>query len=239
MTVMVIGLLLTSVVIKIYSSSVKGNTDNLRISMLNQELSSMLHFIDRDIRRAGFWAAVPGTDDLSTDPFITAPNDLTVAKKTGELDDSCVTYSYDLDKDKLIDVGSSATSPPFNAAPYDIGGMEQFGFRLNNTKVQMRTGLSSPSETSFDCDSGAWETVTDKNTEITDLTFNLATQYLNVTNGVACSPATTNCCLSGQACQIIRDINIRITGRIANDTSVVKTVTAKTRIRNDKYIEMP
>lgn len=236
---LVIGLIITGGIINIYVTSVKGNTDNLRISMLNQELRSMLHLVDRDIRRAGFWAAVPGSDDLSADPFMSDSNDLNVSEKSGEAINSCITYSYDLDKDKLVDVGSSATTAPFNAIPYDTGSMEQFGFRVNGTSVEMRTGLASPSESTFNCDSGTWTNLSDSNTEITALTFNLTTQYLNVTNSAVCSPATTNCCTSGQACQLIRDVNINITGRLANDTNVVKTVTALTRIRNDKYMVMP
>lgn len=234
-----IGLILTGIVLKIYITSVKSSSDNLNITMLNQELRSLLHLIDHDVRRAGFWAAVPGTDDLSTDPFMSSPNDLNISATTGEAANSCITYSYDLDKDKLVDVGTSATAAPFNAAPYDSGNIEQYGFRLNGTSVEMRTGLASASESSFDCNSGAWTGVTDSNTEITGLDFNLTTQYLNVTNGAACSPATTNCCTTGQACQLIRDVSISITGRIVNDPNVVKTVTASTRIRNDKYIVIP
>ena len=236
---LVIGLIITGGVLNIYVTSIKGNTDNLRISMLNQELRSMLHLIDHDIRRAGFWAAVPRTDDLSIDPFMSSPNDLNISAKAGEAVNSCITYSYDLDKDKLVDVGNSATSAPFNAAPYDTGNMEQFGFRVNGTSLEMRTGLASPVESTFNCDSGAWTSVSDNNTEITALTFTLTTQYLNVTNGASCSPTTTNCCTSGQACQMIRDVNINITGRLANDTNVIKTVTTTTRIRNDKYVVMP
>ena len=236
---LVVGLMLTGVIANIYLTSFKGNADNLKMTALNQEMQSLLHLLDHDIRRAGFWAAVPGTDDLSADPFMSSPNDLVISEKTGEAADSCVTYSYDLDKDKLVDVGTVATAAPFNAAPYDSGGAEQYGFRLNGTAVEMRTGLASVSESAFDCDSGAWSKITDDNTEITALNFTLTTQYLNVTNGAACSPATTNCCASGEACQLIRDANITVVGRLVNDVGVIKTATGRTRIRNDKYVVMP
>ena len=234
-----IGMVLTGVVINIYMTNVKGNADNLKVSMLNQELRSLLHLIDRDIRRAGYWAAVPGTDDLTADPFMNNMNDLYIAERTGESADSCVTYAYDQDKDKLVGVGASATAAPFNAPPYDTGNMEQFGFRLNNSAVEMRTGLAVASETDYDCDAGAWTRVTDANNEIVGVNFSLTTQYLNVTNGAACTPSTTDCCNSGDACQLIRDVFISITGRLANDVNVVKTVTALTRIRNDKYFVVP
>ena len=222
-----------------YITSLNASNDNLRISMLNQELRSMLHLIERDVRRAGFWAGIPGTDDLSANPFMSTPNDLLVSEKLGESANSCITFSYDLDKDKLVDVGNVATSPPFNAAPYDTGGMEQFGFRLNGTAVQMRTGLFTASESNIDCDSGAWDTISDNNTEITQLDFLVSTQYLNVTTGSACSPVESNCCTTGQSCQLIRDISVNISGRIASDPSVIKSVSTLTRIRNDKYQVVP
>lgn len=234
-----VGLLLTTGVLNFYITSMKANTDNLQMSMLNQELRSMLHIIDRDIRRAGFWAGVPGTDDLSTNPFMSNPNDLVISAKTGEAAGTCVIYSYDLDKDKLVDVGTVATSAPFNTAPYDSGDLEQYGFRLNGNAVQMRTGLAVASESTFDCDSGSWTTITDSHVEITQFSLGLNTQYLNVTNGVACSPANTNCCASGDACQFIRDVNVDVTGRLSRDTSVVKTASILIRLRNDKYLVMP
>lgn len=236
---LVVGLILTAGVLKIYITNMNANRSNLQISMLNQELRSMLHLVEKDVRRAGFWAGVPGTDDMSTNPFLAEPNDLVVSEKAAEIANSCITYSYDLDKDKLVDVGPIATSAPFDADPYDLGGMEQFGFRLNGTSVQMRTGLLTATETDIDCDSGTWIRISDNNTEVTQMDFQLTTQYLNVTNGAACSPSTTNCCNSGDACQLIRDLNITITGRLANDPAVIKTVSALTRIRNDKYIVMP
>lgn len=233
-----IGQVLTGAMIVIYVTSVKGNIDNIKNSTLNQDMNAMLRLINRDVRRAGYWAAVPGTDDLSVNPFMSDTNDFFISEKTGETTNSCVMYSYDLDKDKLVDVGASATSAPFNTAPYDIGNVEQFGFRINGTAMQMRTGLASASESNFTCDSGAWTTITDNKTEITAVTFSQTIQYLNVTNSAACSPSTTNCCTSGQACQHIRSVNISITGRLADDDKVVKTVTARTRIRNDKYVVM-
>lgn len=236
---LVVGLILTAGVLKLYITNMGANRTNLQISMLNQELRSMLHLIDRDVRRAGYWAGVPGIDDLSSNPFMVAPNDLVVAEKTSEVANSCVTYSYDLDKDKQVDVGPIATAAPFNAAPYDFGDIEQFGFRLEGSSVQMRTGLLTGAETDITCDNGNWQTISDSNTEITQLVFQLTTQYLNVTTGTACSPATTNCCNSGQACQLIRDLSITIGGRIASDPSITKTVSALTHIRNDKYIVTP
>ena len=234
-----IGLLLTAGIINFYITSMKANTDNLQISMLNQELRSMLHIIDRDIRRAGYWAGVPGTDDLSANPFLTGPNDLVISQKTGVAANSCVIYSYDLDKDKLVDVGSAATSALFTSTPYDLGNVEQFGFRLSGNSVQMRTGLATVGESTIDCDSGAWNTITDSHTEITQFSFTLNTQYLNVSSGMACSPANINCCASGEACQLIRDVEINISGRLTHDASVVKSVSGLTHVRNDKYIVMP
>jgi len=234
-----IGLLITSGVLSFYISSMRANRENLELSMLNQELNSMLLLIEHDVRRAGFWAGIPGTDDMSTNPFMANSNDVTISEKTGEPAGSCVLYSYDLNKNKQIGVGSAATAAPFNAPPYDLANVEQFGIRWVGNTVQMRTGLALPSEVSLDCDSGAWANLSDKNTEITNLKFTLNTQYLDVSAGATCTTINTNCCVSGHACQLIRNVSVEISGRLVHDPSIAKSVSALTRIRNDKYMVMP
>lgn len=238
MVSMTIGLMITLAATSVYVNSVKGNSANLKQAMLNQEMRSLIHLMERDIRRAGFWSAVPKSDDLSANPFMSGEDDLSVSEKTGESAGSCVTYSYDLDKDMSIGVGPAATAAPFDAAPYDQDNMEQFGFRASNNKVQMRTGLATPAEDIFSCDTGAWLNVTDKNILVSKLEFTPSTKYLNVEDNLICGTGI-NCCVSGKACQLIRDISITVTAQLADDASVVKTVTAKTRIRNDKYFIAP
>jgi len=239
MVSLAIGLLITSGVLSFYISSMQAHRENLEMSMLNQELNAMLHLIDHDIRRAGFWAGVPGTDDLATNPFMASPNDVVISEKSGETAGSCVIYSYDLNKDKQIGVGSAATAAPFNAPPYDFTNVEQFGFRRVGNAVQMRTGLAIVNEATLDCDSGAWTALSDKSTEITQLSFSLNTQYLDVTTGATCTPINSNCCVTGDACQLIRDISIQMSGRLLRDPSIIKSVSTITHIRNDKYMVMP
>jgi prepilin peptidase dependent protein B len=93
-------------------------------------------------------------------------------------------------------------------------------FRLNGQTLQTR-----PFGAAFSCTAAAsaWENVTNPAiVQITNLSIILTPT--NVPVG-----ATSNY-------MILRSINISITGQLASNTSVTKTLTQHVRIRNDKYV---
>lgn len=51
-----VGLMLLSSVLGIFGATIKSEGDNLRATRLNQEVRRIMDVIDRDIRRAGYWA---------------------------------------------------------------------------------------------------------------------------------------------------------------------------------------
>lgn len=51
-----LGLIIISGVLGIFSNTVKNQSDNLKMSRLNQELRAVMDVMARDIRRAGYWA---------------------------------------------------------------------------------------------------------------------------------------------------------------------------------------
>jgi prepilin peptidase dependent protein B len=121
---------------------------------------------------------------------------------------SCILFSYDRDKNNSL---------PSISSSYDD---ERYGFRLNGGAIQTR-----PPGAAFDCTAAAsaWENLTDTNNiTITALTFTLTTQSLPVGSGTASLK--------------VRSVDITVTGQLATDSTVTKTLTEHVRIRNDKFV---
>ncbi len=120
---------------------------------------------------------------------------------------NCVTLSYDRD--------SNGTLAAINTANDD----ERYGYRLTAGAIQAR-----PSSASFSCGAGAstWEDITDPNL-ITVTAFTL-------------TPTTYTVDVDGTASLLQRYITISITGELATDPTVNKTLTYTVRVRNDKFV---
>lgn len=170
---------------------------------------------------------------------------------------SCVTYSYDLDQDGRIgiracDRNKSASDcpkpvgPPFDATghePYawrrastgkDLE-MEMFGFRLRQGGIDMRSGRADNQDLGFGCNSGRWEGITSADIRITQLDFSLTTL---IRNANAAKSRTDNC-TTGDLCQQIRRLDIRISGHIAGKPETLQSVSALVAVRNDRYLVTP
>lgn len=120
---------------------------------------------------------------------------------------NCILFGYDRNSDGALATISSSSDD------------ERYGFRLMNGVLQAR-----PPGASFACDAAAtnWENVTDPSITVTALTFTLNQTTLTTGPGVKGT--------------IIRSVDITLTGRLAADTTVTKTLTQHVRIRNDKFI---
>ena len=121
---------------------------------------------------------------------------------------NCILFSYDHDNNGTLASISSSIDD------------ERYGFRLNNFTVQTR-----PPGAAFDCAASAssWENVTDPNVvRITALTFTLTQR--TITTGPGTKGIT------------MRSIDITLTGQLAGDSTITKTLTQHIRIRNDKFI---
>lgn len=119
---------------------------------------------------------------------------------------NCVIFSYDRN--------GNGTLPTISASSDD----ERYGFRVVNNTLQTR-----PPGSTFSCSAGAseWENMTDPTViTITSLTFTLNTTSL------AAGPSTLH----------IRSVDISLTGRLASDATVTRTITQHVRVRNDKFV---
>lgn len=212
-----VGLLVIAGAVQLYLLNLRVTGDNLRISRLNQELRATLDLLRNDLRRAGYWALEPGSGDPADNPFQTAGNRVHFGQVSGEADDSCILYSYDLNSDRLVGVGEAG-----NPGPATTGvNLEQFGFRLREGVVQMRNGGDS-----FDCTSGSWQAITDPDTEIIILQFTLTETCSNLIDSM-------QACSSAEPALLHRHIAIAIEGRSRSDTSVTQQLTSTVAIAND------
>lgn len=161
-----------------YLLTLQATTENIRAARLNQELRAVLELMQRDIRRAGYWARPVGADPADN-PFVAQyagiDNDLQAGAASGEAPGSCLTYSYDLNDNGLIGVcdACSGLVAPLDADPFDRSNVEMMGFRLRAGAVQMRVRRANQADQSFDCVSGAWEAITSADVRITALAFRI------------------------------------------------------------------
>lgn len=253
---MLIGLIIVAAGISVFVTSFKGQTDNIKLSRLNQDMRSMMDIMERDIRRAGFATSDPANNlaALKNNPFFNdtgaATTDLTSPSK------DCILYAYNRDND---------TQPP------QVDPEERLGFRLNDKgELQMRQTGS----TNTKCDDGEWESITEPEVKITGLEFTIKPKELNVTsmtidtdadgcydgddqdpnaNNPNCKAGTygNNLCDAGEgcntctrdgvspdpACLYVRDVVIKLAGSLRDDNAVTQTINEQVRVRNDKFLD--
>jgi len=237
----VIGLIVLGAAIKVYVDILNANNTSLKSSKLNQEVNAIALLIGRDVRRAGYWAAIPNKDDLTKNPFTNDINDLAVSNKTGQAAESCVLYSYDLNKDKLVGVGNNGVAPtaPLDGIEYNSVNLEQFGFRLNGGNLEMRQGLAL-GDTDVTCDNGSWVTVNSDAVNISEfkITPNFTCYSVNrlykdpLDPTPLCQPAIQD------VGQVVRGLLIHVKANLKNSRGDEKSVDAMVKIRNDKYIAL-
>lgn len=238
---MLVGLIVVAGGINVFATSVRGQSENIKLTRLNQDMRAMMDIMVRDIRRAGFVTDDPANNAaLQNNPFF---DDLTTGATTDIAiydSGSCIVYAYNRNND----------NPPV------VNDEERFGFRLNNDgELEMRRDGT----TNENCTNGDWQPITEPDVEVIDLAFVLAEEVLNVTSmatdsdndgcfdgddncnglcdaGEACRTCVRNGTAPDPACLFVRNVAIGLTGRLRTDTTVAQTITQQVRIRNDKYL---
>ena len=204
---LVISTILLIGVVGLFISSVKSSRESLSMVQLHHELRTVMTRMANHIRRAGYWALAHHDvgSGANNNPFMAADTDLRIHGGN-----DCILLAYDFNKD--------GTLPPLNTS----SGDERYGYRLNNQTIQSR-----PASAAFDCTASAasWDTITDPNIiAITALSFTATNKVIDL-DGTG----------SGTSTLTIRDVVISITGQLANDSAVSKTLTQTVRVRNDLF----
>lgn len=216
----VISLIVVLGGINLYLAIVDSAKHTYERNRLTEELRALTTIISRDLRRAGFWEANMGTDDLWTNPFtVTGDTDLTVSNKSGEAANSCVLYAYDTDLDGLVaDTGSG-------------GDNEYFGIRLNSNGAEVQADDSA-----FTCNEGTWTRLTSPELNLSKLEFILNQSCIEIDLAVV-NPTPQTCpCTSGESCQYIRSVDLDIEGSLTSTTTKSEEIFETITIRNDKFV---
>ncbi|TRX54416.1 prepilin-type N-terminal cleavage/methylation domain-containing protein [Thalassomonas sp. M1454] len=234
---MVFGLIVLSGVTYIYVAVVGSSASTLKSSKLNTELMTIMSVMTNDVRRAGYWA---NTADLASEnPFqqlgvsaltvVNSSSSNTQITDDSSVDGECLLYSYDLDEDGELGLGT-----------------EFFGFRLNAGAIEMR--VTSTITEGDNCNDGSWEQISDPDLyTVNSLAFNRQNSACVNTSepdgidndGVDgidndgerdcydVTPETLDVTVE------TREINITISASLVNDTEVNHTVSETVRVRND------
>lgn len=141
---LVLSLLVTGMVISMFTSSIGGHAQAIRTMRLNQDLRIAMDMMVKDIRRAGYWAGA----DVASNPHATA---ISGGKPIGIFDydggtDNCILVSYDFDDD-------GAT-----------GVEEFFGYRLNSSGALQAVNQTTVSSGAVCTTPTAWSSLLDDNT---------------------------------------------------------------------------
>ncbi len=154
MIALMLGLVLVGGAVSVLGGTLRSNADLVRMARLEEQLDGLMGLMLRDLRRAGgtskpYLALSGGASPFGLDAPSAYP---------GESANSCLTLSYDLNRDGLLTT----------AAAND----ERFGYRLKDKMVQIRaSGLTCNAN-----NAPGWENAADASElEVTTLSFTVAT----------------------------------------------------------------
>lgn len=219
MVAIVIGLIVLTALTSLVVAVLRTNNENMEMTRLTQELRAAGQLITRDLRRASFTQkAVQNVGKLNSNssaPIVNPFDEMDFHKDGTEIDfvadptagpADCVFFRYD---------------DPEQGTLGTLDEADNRGFRFNSdaNTIEMLDGGNGS------CTSGDWETLTDPATvEITHLGFSTKNQDAFKHLAV------------GNLEMTVREIVITLSGRLASDPSVERTVAETIRIRNDLLV---
>ena len=169
---------------------------------VNQDLRAVADLVTRDLRRAAYWDnAILGVKTTATSTVAQA----NPYSAVGTPDGSSITYSFTRD----------ATEDDA------LGANEQFGFRLQDGRVEMQTS------------DGTWQSITDANA-VTVTAFTITPTATTLALGhlcpVVCAPGAPNC-----PTVTVRRYELLLRGQSTRDSAVVRELRSMVRVRNDRF----
>lgn len=217
---MVISVILLVWMADSMSRTMADHGKTLQRNRLNQAFQTTLAMMERELRRAGYWGnGTVSAKNGPVNPFFLSPHGLKAGNMTGQAGQSCLTYSYDLNKNGLLD----QTTPD-----------ERFGFRLNQGMVEMRTGGDTP----LACDTGSWTGLTSTAVVVDQLYFNLANAYC-----INLSKAGANCLIvtpaKGDLLRREYRVDLTMSGHLKQMPTIQRTDTLSIRVRNERVESAP
>lgn len=200
-----VGLFLIGGALSLFVSNIQNSRRLLVEARMNQDLRAAADLITRDLRRAGYWGnAVQGTIASGTGTTTTANPYAAVAPSAAA---STITYNYSQDATENNTLDDN----------------EQFGFRLQNNVIQMRTAANT-----------SWQAVTDPNVlEVLELKID-DSGSTTIGMGSICSTTV----LPGAANYpsiTLRQYTLTITAQAPGDSTIKRQLRTNVKVRNDAY----
>lgn len=242
-----VGLFVAAGALTMFMSAFSSSTQNLGMTHLDQQLRAAMDVMTRNMRRAGYNGATPGTEsDLHnygpSNPFQTNNNQMTLGgtcnTTTNPGECTCITFTYDGNADGAVTTGS--------------GTIDLYGFRYDsaNQAIEMRKGTSAPPSCT---DAGnLWEDITDPSVAVDSLTFqyerragttattskkplamNLRVPAQNLTSPPSGCPSDAT--ITNEECLQLRTVIVTIDAHLAADTATTMSIRQRVKIRNDRY----
>lgn len=215
----VVGLLVLAAVTSLVVAVLRANNENLQMTRLTQELRAVAALVTRDLRRASFTPqAIENVGILNEDSTTSIINPFAEVEFYQEGTEinfvtnpeagpaDCVLFSYD---------------DPERGTLGTLDDADRRGFRFNSAanSIEMLDGDVGT------CTSGPWESLTDpRSSEITAFQF--------FTRDQDAFDAET----AGDLEITVRRITVAVSGRLASDAAVNRTVAETIRIRNDLLV---
>ncbi|MDD1622202.1 MAG: prepilin-type N-terminal cleavage/methylation domain-containing protein [Methylococcaceae bacterium] len=266
---LLVGLIIVAAAITIYIATVKGSSDTIKSARLNHDLESVMSLMVNDIRRAGYWGGAGVTSDAKRNPFtntatanIQLPSSSCIlytydANGSGAL--TPTNQADDIDANEYYGfrlVGTTIrmrTSGTTTADCADGNWQEEIaGNQISITSLKFNFG---PIDVNL---SGNVSDPVDLQIPSRCLNVNTTTKYDLCETSPPCDmpltanypatlPATLSACSWTSAAQLpsgnlaveSRQINIVLSGRLTDDPTVTKTLTASVKIRNDRIFNQP
>ena len=219
---LIAGLIIVAAAGTLYVSILRANAASVQLSALNLGMQSLMDIMERDIRRAGYFAsAAQNLARTSAGTPVLAPSDrtamftLTVSAGSTTLQDlqriavaaplyDCILLRYDADDDGAI-----------------AGNAEIMGYRFVSTEkgLEFKQWTTVATQLTERCDGDTgWSNISqDGQLQLTSLTF-------------AIDPATGFSSPSGQ-----RNITMTLVGRSQHKPALTLSLQRQVRIRNDQY----
>jgi type II secretory pathway component PulJ len=221
-----IGMILIAGITTIYTRIGAAGSENISRTRLNQQLRATMDYMTRDLMKASYvnsWTSGAANASGVNTTVIEQFGDVTVGGTCSSGKCSCILYSYDINSDGEMGVGSSGTA----VGNQNTDSYELLGIRLSDGKVQTRYA-----GTTHTCAATHWSSLTDDEVKITALTFELDSAD-TVEYYVAGGSVVPSTCRSSETCLERRKVNIVLTGELASDSSINATMKQQVAIKND------
>ncbi len=217
-----IGLIALSSLLVVYQATATSTLRQLETEQLYSTLQGVLALMRSDIRRAGYWAWRPGRDRLRNNPFQKKANRLRVGAADRETANSCVLFSYDLDRDGRTGTGKCPQTGCSSGS--DTDNVEQFGFRLRKNQIQMRYAGST-----FNCRNGYWQAITDPGTVVSEFSVEIEAHCINLSD-------SRHGCHRGVDRQMVRTVHLSVAAHRQAKPSIQVRLQHDIEVRNDLFL---